>query len=135
MLYIPTFVAPSPVAGLGLFAAAPVPAGTCIWAFTEGVDWRLTDEELRRFPEPYRTRLRHYLYLDEDDAWVLCGDNARFMNHHTEPNCSDANNRYTMTLRNVEPGEELTCDYMEFDLESQALGLPWERPAAQGSHR
>lgn len=90
------------------------------------MDWRLTDDDLHRFPEPYQARLRHYLYLDGDGTWVLCGDNARFMNHHPQPNCSDADTRYTVTLRDVGPGEELTCDYLEFDGQSRVSGLPWE---------
>lgn len=123
MLRVSTFVAPSPIAGVGLFAAERIPAGTAIWEFTDGVDWRLTKDELDYFPEPYRSRIRHYVYLDESGVYVLCGDNAKFMNHSVEPSCSDADPRFTLAVRTIEPGEELTCDYREFDVESRLRGV------------
>ena len=36
-------------------------AGTIVWEFTEGVDWRIAPEELSLLPEPFRLRLRHYV--------------------------------------------------------------------------
>lgn len=123
MLSVSTFVAPSSIAGVGLFAAQRIAAGTAIWQFTEGVDWKLTKTELESFPEPYLGRLRHYVYLDESGFYILCGDNAKFMNHSGEPSCSDADPRFTVALRNIEPGEELTCDYREFDVESRVDGV------------
>ena len=125
MLLVPTYVAPSPIAGVGLFSAADLPAGTRIWEFTEGVDWRIPEADFHRFPEPYLSRLRHHAYLDEEGGYVLCMDNAKFMNHHRDPNCTDADARYTVTVRPVKAGEELTCNYAEFDLETRANGLPW----------
>jgi SET domain-containing protein len=110
---------------VGLFAATALPSGTRVWEFTEGVDWRIPTAQLDRFPEPFQTLLRHYLFLTEDGVYVLCGDNAKFMNHAPDPNCSDRDDRFTITTRDVAAGEELTCDYREFDLESRINGLPW----------
>lgn len=118
MLSVPTYLAPSRISGVGLFSAKAIPVGTRIWEFTEGVDWQIAPEELDRFPEPYRSRMRHYVYLNGSGLYVLCGDNARFMNHEPDPNCSDADSRFTVTIKDVEPGDELTCDYREFDEES-----------------
>ena len=123
MLCVPTYVAPSRISGVGLFTAERLPDGTRIWEFSEGVDWKITPEELAMFPEPYQARLRHYVYRDEAGVYVLCGDNAKFMNHDPEPNCSDADPRFTVTLRVVSAGEELTCDYPEFDNDSRHEGL------------
>jgi SET domain-containing protein len=123
MLRVPTFVARSPIAGVGLFAATDLPAGTVIWEFTEGVDWRITPEEFALFPEPFRSRLRHYVYQEDSGVYVLCGDNAKFMNHAEEPNCEDPEGECTLTRRLVRAGEELTCDYRSFDLESREGGL------------
>lgn len=125
MLRVATFVAPSPIAGVGLFAAQRILKGTRIWEFTEGVDWRLTREEFEAFPEPFRSRLRHYAYVDASGTFILCGDNAKFMNHLDRPNCTDADLRYTVALRTIEEGEELTCDYREFDHDSRVVGLSW----------
>jgi len=52
MLRVPTVVRPSPIQGVGLFSAGEIPAGTVIWEFTPGVDWRIPPQDLARFPEP-----------------------------------------------------------------------------------
>lgn len=122
MLRIPTYVAPSSIAGVGLFAATDLPAGTIIWEYTEGVDWRLTADELAAIPEGFRSWLTHYLYRDEAGFYVLCGDNAKYMNHADEPNCDDSGQVHTVTLRPVRAGEELTCDYRLFDQDSKERG-------------
>ena len=133
MLCVPTYVAPSRIAGVGLFASQNLAAGQVIWRFTEGVDWRLDADALARFPEPYRSMLRHYLYRDESGMYVLCGDNAKFMNHQDDPNCDDSGDVCTVTRRAVVAGEELTCDYRLFDLDVKRDGLVFA-PGAPSSH-
>ena len=123
MLRVPTYVAPSPIAGVGLFAATDVPAQFVIWEYSEGVDWRISPSELALFPEPFRARLRHYLDQEESGLYVLCGDNAKYMNHSDDPNCDDTGAEYTVSRRGIAAGEELTCDYRLFDLETMAFGL------------
>ena len=112
--------APSTIHGTGVFAVEPIASGTRLWEFTEGVDWRIEPEELASFPEPYQTRLRAWCYLN-DGRYVLCGDAAKFMNHSDTPNC-DETPLYTVANRDIGAGEELTCDYRTFDLESQQKG-------------
>ena len=123
MLRVPTYVAPSPIAGVGLFAAVDLPPHQVIWEFHDGVDWRISPSELILFPEPFQSRLRHYLYQEDSGLYVLCGDNAKYMNHSDEPNCDDTGEDQTITNRPIAAGEELTCDYREIDLESRTFGL------------
>lgn len=96
-----------------------------MWEFTDGVDWRMQPAELQAFPEPFQAYLRHYVYRDGDGSYVLCGDNAKFMNHDDTPNCSDEDPRYTVVSRAVQAGEELTCNYLEFDEDCKRAGLLW----------
>lgn len=126
MLYIPTYVAPSRIAGMGLFTAEDLESGTVIWEYNHGVDWKISPEELEEFPEPYVSWLRHYLYRDDSGIYVLCGDNAKFMNHEDDPNCDDSGDVYTVTRRAIQAGEELTCDYRLFDLGSKEAGVIFE---------
>jgi len=118
MLRVPTVVAPSPIEGVGLFATHPIAAGTVIWEFTPGVDWRIPVQEFERFPEPYRSWLHRYVYREPTGFYVLCGDNGKFMNHSFDPNCDDLEGPYTIARRDIEAGEELTCDYRLFDMDS-----------------
>jgi len=123
MFLIPTYLSESSIHGVGVFTSTPLAANTRIWVFTENVDWRLSPEELASFPEPYQTKMRTWCYLNGDGRYVLCGDNARFMNHSDTPNCDDPEGRYTITNRDIEAGEELTSDYRTFDHESASSGL------------
>lgn len=118
MLRVPTVVAPSSIQGVGLFAAEPIAEGTVIWEFTPEVDWRIPVEKMELFPDPYRSWLLRYVYREPSGCYVLCGDNAKFMNHSFDPNCDDVEGPFTVAKRDVAEGEELTCDYRLFDLDS-----------------
>ncbi|MEK9505206.1 SET domain-containing protein [Gaopeijia maritima] len=122
MFRVPTYVAPSPIAGVGVYTSLPIAAGTVIWDFTEGVDLRLDPAVVAAIPEPLGSKIRSYCYEESDGHLVLCGDNARFMNHSFEPNCDDRGH-VTRALRDIAEGEELTCDYRNFDAESERSGL------------
>jgi SET domain-containing protein len=124
---VPTYVAPSGIAGMGVFTPHFIPAGTVLWVFTPGVDLVLAPEALNGIAEPLQTMLRTYCFETSRGEFVLCGDHARFMNHAFDPNCDDSGER-TVALRDIQPGEELTCDYRQFDAESARTGLEgWRR--------
>jgi uncharacterized protein len=57
VLLIPTYVARSPIHGFGLFAAAPVKAGTVLWRLEREADWCLSPEELAAVPPRLQARL------------------------------------------------------------------------------
>lgn len=128
MFLIPTYLAPSSTHGVGVFTPAPLPAGMVIWQFTEGVDLRLDEAVLAATPPELQERLRTYSYRETEDTYVLCMDNAKFMNHAFDPNCDDGSERGTVTLRDIGADEELTCDYRAFDLDSSRTGLShWQK--------
>jgi SET domain-containing protein len=121
MFLIPTYLAPSKVHGTGVYTPFPLPAGTLLWEFNPAVDWEITPTELVLFPEPYQGRSRAFCYIDDKSLiHVLCGDNARYMNHSESPNCDDTGPIHTVALRAIEAHEELTCNYRSFDAESAA---------------
>lgn len=108
---------------MGLYSGTDLAAGTVIWEYDDRVDWKITPEEFAGFPDPYRSRMGHYVYLDASGLYILCGDNAKFMNHAAHPNCDDPDGEYTVTRQAIATGEELTCDYTQFDVESRTNGL------------
>lgn len=123
MLLIPTRVAPSRIHGLGLFTLEFVPAGTPVWRFEPGFDHAFSPAAVEALPEPARRHVQWFGYRRAaDGCWVLSGDHACFMNHATPPNTGtppDAPGAsHTVALRDLEPGEELTCDYHAFDAEA-----------------
>jgi uncharacterized protein len=122
MFLVPTYLGPSSIEGLGVFTPNFIPAGTVLWQFHPGVDWRLRGEEVGQLPESCRGQFRMWSYIDEAGMHVFCGDNAKFMNHSDAPNCDDQGDEHTVALRDIQAGEELTCDYRSFDAESKQLG-------------
>lgn len=128
MLTVKTYLAPSSIHGLGLFAAEPVPAGAVVWMFHPGADQVLSPETLYALPAAARAALEAYCYRAAPGAFVLCSDDARFMNHSDSPNTAtgegDTEHGATVAARDIAPGEELTCDYREFDLDwAEKLGV------------
>lgn len=114
MLHVKTRLGPSPIHGIGAFAAEDIPKGTIIWEFREGFDLRLTEEELRRLAPPALEQALKYSYV-EDGHYILCADDARHFNHSETPNTDDTSALYTIAARDIAAGEEITSDYRTFD--------------------
>lgn len=117
MLLIKTFIAPSSIHGIGLFAAQSVTHGTPVWKFDATVDPIFPREHLENAPEPWRTYLRRHCYPNphNKNEIMIDGDDCRYMNHSDRPNVDfsrDADHGYA--LRYIAYGQELTCNYEQF---------------------
>jgi uncharacterized protein len=120
MMLIKTRVQPSPIHGLGLFAASDVPRGTPIWRFDPVLDRELTPEQIAALPLVARDHIHFYGFVNRDTGQtVLAGDHACFMNHSPMPNTGAPPGTggavNTQALRDIRAGEEITCNYHEFD--------------------
>lgn len=121
VLLVKTEKRQSSIHGLGLFAAQDIPAGTPTWEFTPGIDQAIHPQMLERFPPHARPWFMTYAYLDiKSGLYVLCADDARYMNHAEEPNVAGDYDKepvfgLDVAARDIEAGEELTCDYRTFD--------------------
>ena len=122
-MLVKTKLGPSRIHGLGLFAAEFIQKGKPVWEFTKGLDLRFTEEELQKLPELARENILHYCYHDiADGAYVLCFDDGRFFNHSENPNVGDIEvpgreQEVFAALHDIQVGEELTCNYREFDID------------------
>jgi SET domain-containing protein len=122
VLLVKTRLAASDIHGIGLFAAEFIREGTVVWESHPDLDIRLTEEQISGLAEPCREQTRKYSYREKQTGlYVLCGDDARFFNHSARPNCldvfTDEGRDLTLAARDIEEGEELTCDYALFDLD------------------
>jgi len=120
MLLVRTRLAPSAIHGLGVFAAEPIARGTEVWRFTPGFDLDLDPKALETLSAHVREWLLVYGYLDPRlQRFILCCDDARFINHSAAPNLRPDFARephgVDRALRDVAPGEELTVDYALVD--------------------
>ena len=90
-----TYVAPSPIHGLGLFAAAFIPRDSVIG--------HLRGQACSR-PGDY------VLWLSADEGFEVDGD-LRYINHSDSPNACYYDDLSVVALRDILPGEEITHDY------------------------
>jgi hypothetical protein len=121
MLLVKTKIGPSAIAGIGLFADSFIPKGAYVWRFGRGFDIRVDKDYPSTLPEPARSFFMKYAYqIPETLKYVLCADDARFLNHSEIPNTRcvedpDDEDTASVAARDIQPGEELTIDYREFD--------------------
>jgi uncharacterized protein len=117
MMTVPTYVGPSTIEGVGVFAAEPVRAGTVIWRLEERLDLLLPVDEVERLDPLQRTFIERYGYphMTREGILVLEFDNGRFMNHSPAPNTDFTDAEKGWAIRDIAAGEEITCDYSEFD--------------------
>lgn len=121
MMLVPTRREQSGIHGTGLFAVEEIPAGTATWRFTPGIDLSIHPDAVAEFTQVARDWFVTYAYLDiRTGLYVLCSDDARFMNHSEDPNVGGDYERepvfgMDVAIRDIAAGEELTCDYRTFD--------------------
>ena len=120
MLLVKTHIAQSIIHNLGLFTDEFIAAGTEVWRFTPGYDLDLSIEEIESHPQYVRDFFDHYGYLDFNlNRYILCFDNARFINHSNNPNIRTDYTRAThgvdVAIRDIAEGEEITTDYRLFE--------------------
>ena len=133
MLLVSANVRPSPIHGLGCFTNERIAKGQVVWQFDPRLDLQIAASDLTVLPPPVQEFLRMYAYLEVCDGqpvYTLCGDHARHMNHAEAANLLSVNSQTDTALRDIEAGEELTCNYHEFDLDgAQKLEPPEGRTA------
>jgi hypothetical protein len=112
MLRVKTRIGPSAIHGIGLFADQDIARGTLIWEYMPTFDVTFDREAFERLPAESQRHVDKYAFLDrEQNVFVLCGDDARFMNHSAEPNTWEVSESCTLAARDIRAGEEITCDY------------------------
>ncbi|MGE0060532.1 MAG: SET domain-containing protein [Xanthobacteraceae bacterium] len=113
MLLVKTYLDRSPIHGLGVFAAEPIPKGAKIWRYVEGFDRSWTPRQFARLPREAQEFIAYYGYRVDGEI-LLTVDNDHFINH------SDDSNTYWRSghiraRRDIAKGEEITNSYRLFD--------------------
>lgn len=105
----------SGIHGKGVFARERIPAGTRLIEYRGE---RLTTKEAdARYPDEPGVDHHTFLFAIDDDIVVDAargGNMARWINHSCEPNCDaviEDERIYIESVREIQPGEEITYDY------------------------
>ena len=111
MLTIKTYIANSPINGMGCFAGENIKKRSVIWVLEKQFDVVLTDDVLATLSQQARDYIKHFAYLNKNEGgYVLCSDNAKYFNHSVTPNCIGIGN-FTVAIKDIQEGEEITEDY------------------------
>ncbi len=116
MLTVNTYLAPSAVHGIGLFATDNIPAGTPVWKFNSHIDKVFSPEEFCKITrELNHCSLRHFLnsVYRRGGLFYYLTDNARFINHCSDKaNVAFADDCMEIATRDIQAHEELLEDYV-----------------------
>ena len=121
---------------MGLFALKFVPRGTPIWRFQAGFDHDFSPAQFAALPPVAQKHTRWFCFVSRLDGHViLSGDHACFINHSRSPNTGELPATedklklelqpppavVTVALRDIASGEEITCNYFDYDADT-----PWK---------
>lgn len=123
MIIVPTYLEKSDIHGFGVFAKAFIPKGTKVWEFNPLFDIRFSQEQFDQLPEAARQEIEIHLYQPEPDGDLYYESTmGKYMNHSREPNVDFTEVGVGWATRDIQPGEELTCDYRHFMADVSHIG-------------
>ncbi|MAQ15959.1 MAG: hypothetical protein CMN30_14345 [Sandaracinus sp.] len=117
--------------GLGVRATAPIPRGTLLWV-RDAMDVVLSADALAALPEPLLGVARRLGYRNARGEWIVCWDAGKHVNHSCSPTMRGVGHDAMIALADVAPGEEITCDYAECNLD-EPLACCCGAPGCRGS--
>ncbi len=101
---------------MGVFALRRIPKGKRIVEYTgERISHQESDE---RYDDDAVASPHTFLFIVDSKTVIdaaVGGNEARFINHSCNPNCEtmiEDGRVWVLALRNIEPGEELSYDYL-----------------------
>lgn len=103
----------SEIEGLGVFTQERIDAGARVWVLDPTFDIVVSEAVLAAAPASTRAVFERYGFTlaTRPGEIALDGDDGRFMNHSDTPNLDFSAPGVATALRDIEPGEELTCHY------------------------
>ena len=115
MFLVDTYIDRSDIEGSGVFAGQDIAKGELVTHHKDGLDLIFTQAQFDAFPPAFQKFLRRQTYRSEGE-YVLNIDHERFTNHSDTPNTLWSDEHGGMVAAcDIRRGEEITCDYREFD--------------------
>jgi SET domain-containing protein len=111
-----TYISPSSIHGLGLFAAEPIQAGEQIRMPSSNLTLHWSHEEFELLPEDDRRIISHYGYFHKEHrVRHLSADDSRYINHSATPTIEVTPDDGVRAIGDIPPGTELTQNYSDFE--------------------
>jgi SET domain-containing protein len=107
--------------GIGLFADEELKEGQLIYTASPLLDVNITQEQFDSLTDREKEEFQWWGFFDEpSQRWHVDFDVSRFINHSREGTVTQDKGHdeaYLVTTRDVQKGEELTQNYLEFESE------------------
>lgn len=107
--------------GIGLFADEDITEGQVIYTASPVLDVDISKEEFEKLSESEKKEIKYWGFFDtENDVWHVDFDVSKFINHSSNPTITQDESykeAYLIALRDIQKGEELTQNYLEFESE------------------
>ncbi len=128
MLLIPTYIKNSQIDGIGLFAAGDIPKNIIVWKHTLPFDTVYYQKTLDKVPPFSDIRMYSFEVVSSlkfhPNYYILCGDNARFINHSEIGNLTfNLKDLTLVAARDIKQDEELTENYLESCEKCKVFGI------------
>ncbi len=115
MIIVPTFLDKSSIHGFGIFSTEFIAKGTKIWEYDPRFDITFSEQEFETLPPSVKKEVEIHCYQPEPGGPVFYESTmGKYMNHSRKPNVDFQSVGVGMATRDIQPGEELTCDYRHF---------------------
>jgi uncharacterized protein len=96
--------------GYGVVATRFIPKGTITWVQDE-LDRVFTTQEVQALKPAARVLLDKFSFRNNKGHYVLCWDQAKYVNHSFKANCLSTAYDFELAVRDIPSGEQLTDDY------------------------
>lgn len=115
--------------GYGVVATKFIPKGTITWV-QDPLDRAFKKSEILVLDKLYQDILNTYTFRNKHGEFVLCLDNAQFVNQSFNSSCMSTAYDFEIAIRDIHPGEELTDDYGYLN-----IAEPFDAEPEEGSER
>lgn len=124
MMLVRTYIASSEIQGLGIFAEEFIPGRSQLWVLNPKFDIFIYEEEIADLPAHIQDYVARYSYphLEISGVRIVDCDDGKFMNHSEQPNTDFRIFDRGFALTDIAAGEEITCNYFEFDPDFRGFG-------------
>jgi SET domain-containing protein len=137
MIHIAYKLKSSDLHGVGLFADEDIKQGQLIYTASPLLDLNITQEQFDNLNQKEKDEILWWGFFDRpSQMWHVDFDVSKFINHSGNATVTQDDSHeeaYLVATRDIQPGEELTQNYLEFetaeDLERRGIGLVKSGPS------
>lgn len=122
MMVVRTFIDKSGIHGIGVFAKDFIRKGDKVWEHHPVFDLKIDPKVFEQLTPAAREEIEIHMYTPEENGpYYYETTSGKYMNHSREPNVDFSDVGFGFATRDIQVGEELTCDYRQIMHDSSQI--------------